>query len=152
MKIRELKNEDIKDFKELFECSYIHETKFDILLDNKVAGYAERELKNLIKDRKLKILVASHKRKIVGFIIGLIEEKPYCYSIQNIGYIWDFFVLLDFRKRGIGKILFKNMISWFKTNGLKYVEIDVNYQNKDSISIWKKLGFKERRINMIKEI
>jgi ribosomal protein S18 acetylase RimI-like enzyme len=152
MEIMELKNEDIEDFKELFECSYSHGTKFDVLLVKNVTGYAEKELRSLIKDRKAKILVVSHQKKILGFIVGIIEKKPYCFSIRNVGYIWDFFVSPDFRKRGIGRKLFESMMSWFKINGLKYTEIDVDYQNKDGICIWKKFGFKGRRINMIRKI
>jgi len=114
----------------------------------------ENQIKNwlrkffLKKRRNRKILLAKAKGKIVGFFIGSIHKAhPYCKE-EKIGEISVAFIDEKFRRQGIGKMLFDEMIKWFKDRKIKLVEVLVASKNKIGVSAWKKYGFKEMKKTM----
>jgi len=90
-----------------------------------------------------KFLVAKVGKQVVGLMSGRIEKaKPYCRE-PKIGKISQACVTEKYRRKGIGRMLFKKMLEWFKEKKIKFVEVSVDSRNKIGISAWKKFGFFE---------
>ena len=93
-------------------------------------------------------LVAEYSNNIVGFIQGfpITDEE---WLINAIG------VLSDYRRKGIGRKLVKELISCLRRRGWKKVVLYVESDNIPAIRFYKKLGFKEvkrRKICMLLNI
>jgi ribosomal protein S18 acetylase RimI-like enzyme len=57
-------------------------------------------------------------------------------------YIWDLFVLKEYRKKGVGTALLNDAIAYLKSTGVEKVGLLVNYWNEDAKRLFEKLGFK----------
>jgi len=97
----------------------------------------------IIKKRNAKILVAEIDNQIVGCFIGTIEKAKPSVVPKKIGRISGAFVKEKYRKCGIGKRMFNELIRWFMKNKIKHIEISVHSKNKIAIKVWQKFGFKE---------
>jgi ribosomal protein S18 acetylase RimI-like enzyme len=102
----------------------------------------------LKKRRNRKILVAKVDGKAAGFFLGSIHNSyPFCKE-EKIGEISIAFIDEKFRGQGIGKMLFDEMIKWFKERKMKFVEVTADSRNNIGISAWRKYGFREIRKTM----
>jgi len=100
-------------------------------------------ISEIIRKRNIKILVAETDNKIVGYFIGTIEKaKPFT-APKKIGRISEVFVEEEFRKSGIGRMMFDELIRWFNKNKIKHIELSVDSRNEIGIKAWQKFGFKE---------
>lgn len=63
--------------------------------------------------------------------------------LEEHGAIYDMFVTLEHRKKGIGNKLWQKSLNWFKTIGLERVELNIVPANPESSSFWKKQGFQD---------
>ncbi|MFX1394259.1 MAG: GNAT family N-acetyltransferase [Promethearchaeota archaeon] len=96
-------------------------------------------------------LIALHKHKVIGHISSLPRLEDLLEHIVNIGYL----VHPDYRKKGVASILMENLIfSAKRTDGIKIMVAEVAADNKGSINLLKKYGFKEfgRLIKAFKKI
>ncbi|MBU2562183.1 MAG: GNAT family N-acetyltransferase [Nanoarchaeota archaeon] len=86
----------------------------------------------------------------VTFFLVYFRKIPIGYSkltikkvnAKMIGHIGAEFVLEEFRKRGIGKRLVKEMCYLIKKKKIKKISVEVYKKNKLSIKFHKKMGFK----------
>ncbi|MGQ9507095.1 MAG: GNAT family N-acetyltransferase [Candidatus Bathycorpusculaceae bacterium] len=60
----------------------------------------------------------------------------------NSAYIWDLYVLKEYRNMGIGTALIKNTLVYLKSLGFNKVGLLVNYWNENARKLFEKLGFK----------
>jgi ribosomal protein S18 acetylase RimI-like enzyme len=95
------------------------------------------------KDRK--ILVALEDKKVIGCsIAGIKTLEPHAIkSPKKIGKIGGTFVLKEYRRKGVGKQMLKELLKWFKAKKIKHIELSVDARNKIGIKAWKKFGFFE---------
>lgn len=104
----------------------------------------KRVLKILEKKRKnSKFLIAKIKNRIIGFMVTGIHKPPaYCRE-EKIGEIYQAYIAKKYRKKGIGKLLFEELLKWFRKRKIKFVEVSVDSRNKIGIAAWKKYDFFE---------
>ena len=57
------------------------------------------------------------------------------------GYITQFLVTQNYRKRGVGKLLMDYINDWFTARGLEKVLLNVNIDNESGNRFWKSQGF-----------
>jgi ribosomal protein S18 acetylase RimI-like enzyme len=144
-----------KDLKELLELTlkstlYHHDLDKKFIKPHKLkrGSYKElkkNELKTLkedLKNPKNKIFIAIIEDKIIGFI-NISFPKKNANIKSKRGEIDDFFILEDYRKKGIGKILFKKTLTLFKSKGIKLISLNVNSNNFATLKFYEKIGFKE---------
>lgn len=109
-------------------------------------------LTKLFRNKNYKFFVAEEDSRIVGMCFGCIEKREPVYFNKRIGYIWHIFVENDLRGKGIGKRLYEAMVNWFKSKGIKAVEVEIIPQNPLSRRFFERLGFREIMRRVIKEI
>ena len=118
------------------------EKNFEMVLDN-------------VSKNKGKILLYEHKGKIVGLIIGIInneEENTFDFEAPKRGKITDLVVSKNTRNNGIGSILLKTMENYLKSVGCKDILLDVFRYNEKAFSFYEKNGYHTRLIEMTKKL
>jgi PhnO protein len=59
----------------------------------------------------------------------------------KVGEIQEFFVDPLYRNRGIGKLLFQEIIKFSRTNGIMFIEVTSNKVRTENIMVYSQLGF-----------
>lgn len=96
------------------------------------------------------VFIAEENKKAVGFLEGTIK-KPELTS-NRIGFISEIFVTRKYRGMGISSKLKDKAIYFFKKNGVKFGEIHVNVHNREAHNIYRKWGFFEDGIRLLKKL
>ena len=91
-------------------------------------------------DGKL-LLVAESNDKLMGYAVGVIQERSSIFEITENGYINDVFVAEEYRERGIAKKFLKELKQWFESKNIKYVELTVHAKNSIGKKTWAHFGF-----------
>lgn len=99
------------------------------------------------------LLVAELNREIIGYINGRIfkwkwsNTKPF-----DVGKVGDLAVLKKYRRNGIGKKLMEEFENVLKSRKIKFVELNVTSGNEIAYSLYKKRGYKNYTLTMLKKI
>lgn len=109
-------------------------------------GY--EELRKKLKKKDCQFLIAEDQRKPVAFIEGCIKKSTPLYKYPRRGEIGPTFVKKEYREKNIGKKLAKEILSWFKSKNIKWIQLTTHAKNINSLNFWKKIGFKEYSIRM----
>lgn len=107
-------------------------------------GYEDPRKK--LKRKNCQFLIAEDKGKAIGFIEGCIKKLPPFYQYPIRGEIGPTFLKKEYRKRGVGKELAKEMLNWFKSKNIKWIQLTTHTNNISSLRFWKKIGFKDYSI------
>ena len=110
------------------------------LLGTKRRGYWEARLESL-ETSGVPSLIAEVDRKVIGFILG--RASGWEYGIpENVAWIDTLGVIKEYQKRGIARILFKEMFNMFKKVGVDTIYVFVNWKDWDLLQFFDKMGFK----------
>jgi ribosomal protein S18 acetylase RimI-like enzyme len=85
--------------------------------------------------------VASIQEEIIGFAHGSIRLTPDYLGSKKVGVITHIYIDAEYRGRGVGERLVKELESWFKDKDVHSVELQVLAGNKRGIAFWEKLGY-----------
>ena len=119
----------------------LHEKYANIKLRKDAKNRMGNFLKKKIKNRNFKALIAEENNIAIGCIHGWVENSYFTYKPYKIGHAGTIFVKKEFRGKGIGKLLMKELIKWFKKNNIKKVSLCVHTKNKKAIKLYERLGF-----------
>lgn len=108
--------------------------------------------KMVIRSRNETLFIALDNGKIVGYVLGVLEQRPPVFKIKKVGNIYNLFVLDKYRRQRIGKRLLQYILKWFKSKKVKYAKIDVDWKNELGKKVWEKYGFKKYNLSMMKKI
>lgn len=90
-------------------------------------------------------LIAAEEDKLMGWnLIGPSKDQ---FSDQSIGFIYELYVIQEFRGKGISKLLMKNAIEHLQSKGYPEIRLGVFAENH-AIQLYKQMGFSERNITM----
>lgn len=91
-----------------------------------------------------------------GCIAGVIQKQPaedlLHYLPSKTGEILELFVQPEYRGKNIGALLVNTIEKYFQNSGCDILKTRVFAPNKSGFQFYKKLGFKERGISLIKEV
>ncbi len=135
--IRKARKSDSKEVIKLHRALGKHEHKLDKLV---IPTYLCEPVKT-VTGRNVAVFVAEDDGEIVGFAAGSVKRESS--FREKIGHYNDCYVRKDYPRNGISKKLTKEMLKWFKSKGVKYVELFVSSKNKVGIKTWSSFGFKE---------
>ena len=106
------------------------------------------DFKVMGKGKKVMLSKYTNDNQMVGFLWLKIIFDPYkdC-EFCDLHYIH---IALTHRRQGIGKRLMRLADSWVKKNGVKEVRLGTHINNSRAIGLYKKCGYKIKRVLMEK--
>jgi len=157
MKIRKATLDDLKEIDLIYVEGCIDEVRIQHPEKSKesiknVMKKAEKERlrfsrKNLKNPLNL-LLVAEINNKIVGFTEASVKKVD-----QKLEGFWEkAYIKKEFRRRGVGKSLGKEIFKWLKKKKAKSVEAGLFIKNKRSRALCRFFGLKLVAIKMFKEL
>ncbi|CDO03841.1 acetyltransferase [Oceanobacillus picturae] len=90
-------------------------------------------------------LIATENNVITGWV--LIGGSKDQFSDKALGFIYELFVLEEYRGKGISKQLIKTGVEQLKQEGYSEIRLSV-FDGNPAIKIYESLGFKNRTITM----
>jgi GNAT superfamily N-acetyltransferase len=112
------------------------------MMDN-IRSSLEQYLRENMAEENTKVFVALDKGKAVGYSVAQIRKTQPPWRREKEGYIEAMAVTAKYRRKGVGSLLFKTIIDWFKAEKLDMVELTVSSKNKVGYPFWKKQGFRD---------
>lgn len=104
------------------------------------------------------VFVAAEKRKIVGFIQGVIvrHDNDVMHSLthhpETEGWIGLFFTDPDQRGKGVGKALLNKMQEYFASKNCQSIRLKVASNNELAMNVYAEYGFTPRDLEMVMHI
>jgi len=122
-RVREIREEDLNEVYEIEKLSFKEPyPKALLLLYSKIC-------------KGTFLVIENGFGEIRGYIIGLIRWNI-------LGHIISLAVHPEHRRKGYAKLLIKELLRRFETNGVKVVRLEVRVSNKPAINLYSKMGFK----------
>lgn len=123
--------------------SVIKEGPFTLYESDEYKSTAKSEARRILRFKKAEgkiYIVAEFKKEIAGFISF---DNWDTRRTSHTG-LFSVFLKKKWRGAGIGKLLIQSLISWGENNSLnKKLSLAVFSTNKNAITLYKKLGFKQ---------
>lgn len=153
----DVKRVTIDDFDKVLEIkleSKEEERKFNPALRpvKKVIRYYKEYLRNDLSNKWRAVFIAVVDKKVVGIIVGKIYRTLKVAGYERRGYMSNLYVKPRYRRRGIGKKLVEKTIDWLKSKDAKAITLEIHNENKVTINLYHKLGFKDFTTKMVKRI
>ncbi len=112
------------------------------------AAYARR-VRDQLHDNYNHILVAEHKKTLIGFTVGMIIDMvPDMFEADTAGFLADIFVERAYRQSGVGRHLVDALSEWFRSRGIQHMEWYVAARNTEGRAFWHKLGGDDVMVRM----
>ena len=149
-------DEDVKDLLvELQEYIVsIDKEKYNIITEDYREEYFKKTIEE-VKKCKGKILLYRENEKIVGLVVGLINNDEifeYDFKAPKRGRITELVVSRNYKGKGYGKILLNSMEEYLINCGCKDVLLEVFEYNENATKFYEKNGYHTRLIDMTKKI
>lgn len=134
-----IKKASLKDLETILRFQLLlekYESKFDksIKINSKVKERFRTNTKKAMKNKNVAYFLVYINKRPVGMAEVYIKNRT--------GILSSSYVLAGYRGKGIGKALFNARKAWLKSKGIKRLQIKVYKENKNTIRIWNKLGYK----------
>ncbi|HLH86451.1 MAG TPA: GNAT family N-acetyltransferase [Thermoplasmataceae archaeon] len=145
IEIREIQDSDIKTLTDLILRQKRLNEEFDSNFE--VSGNWESDavhhLKSVVSDRNENVaLVATSSGKSVGIIIVNLRRRRF-YKPESEGRITDFYIMPEFRRSGVGRMLYDKAVSELKKRSVELITAEFPTLNLIALNFYKKLGFRE---------
>jgi len=153
MNIREATKEDVPQILPVWrELMDFHAERDEVYMIREGAEetFSKYLCENIEKDDSC-IFVAQNNHDIVGYCQCKVVESPPVLVIEKYGNVEGMAVLEKYRRSGVGRLLVKQAMQWFKAKGLERVEVRVSVVNEISIKFWRKVGFEAYLETMFKQ-
>ena len=160
MLIREFKNNDIEQIKDLLDELQEYVIEIDKFNLNIISSkYRDKYFDYMLEDcntQQGKIFVAEEDNQIVGFIAGFVqtydERDKLDYTCPKKGIVAELIVNKTSRSKGAGNLLLNKMEDYFKSSNCEYVQIDVFAYNNIAKNFYYKNNYEERMLTLFKKL
>ena len=105
-----------------------------------------------MKSENSLVLVALDAEKLVGYSYSLLQEPSNLLKRKKFGYVHDFFITADYRRRDIGEKMYDEILKWFHSKDIDRVELQVIVKNQMAHSFWRKHGYMDFQITLYRQI
>ena len=95
--------------------------------------------------------VAEAGGRVVGFVSGYIVMRNPQLVVDRVGKVDNIFVDDEFRGKGIGTQLLEQLFAYIKSQNVVYIELSCDFANDRALELYKRLGFKEQKVFMVRE-
>ncbi len=131
----------------------IDKEKYNILTENYREEYFKKTMSE-IKKYNGKILLYKEETKIVGLVVGIINNEKtseYDFKAPKRGRITELIVSKHCREKGYGKTLLNAMENNLASEGCEDILLGVFGYNEKAIEFYQKNGYETRMIDMLKK-
>jgi len=101
----------------------------------------KQRVQNELSINNSHVLIAEVNGEIIGSAHGEITRRT-DYTPKTVGSMSTVYVVREFRKRGVGALLVKQLCELFDVEGVEDVTLRYIIGNKEAEAFWRKLGFK----------
>jgi len=120
--------------------------------DSTIPLFINEYLRPAIEAENSLVLVAIDEGKVIGYSYSLISDPSNLVKRGKYGNIHDLFITASHRRKGIGEMMFVEIMKWFQSNNIDRVELDVITQNQIASSFWEKHGFTNFKSTLYRNI
>ncbi len=146
--IRELVKEDLnKVFFDLYYEGFVfhYNQRPDIFKKRSIKELKEYVFEQL--EKGLKIIGFYNDKELIGYLAYEIKEKA-----TKCLWIDEFIITKKERGKGYGSLLMQEVKKISEKEKVKRIELNVYSFNENAIKLYKKLGYKEQRLILEKEV
>jgi ribosomal protein S18 acetylase RimI-like enzyme len=104
------------------------------------------------QDPRSVFLVAEREGRLIGFLLGAVEEEIPIYRIKEFGFIHDIWVEEEYRHEGIARQMVMLAIERFKSIGVPQIRLDTAAVNDSARKLFTSCGFRVSTIEMLLEL
>jgi len=151
--IRPARKEDLDAITQLIVRLKRLNAEFDPLLEvaPEIVELSRKYVENALESPSSVVLVAVEGDKIVGVFKGDVEDRIF-YKPRYAGVIREFYVLPEYRRKGIGKRLMMEGIELLRKKGAELIMASFPALNEIAVNFYKKMNFRPIEYLFAKEI
>ncbi|MBU0586130.1 GNAT family N-acetyltransferase [Candidatus Micrarchaeota archaeon] len=112
----------------------------------------EKFLLKRMRSPKASVFIAEADGKFAGMVHCAINKVSRVLLTDKEGYVDTLFVDKKYRKKGIGLLLMKTALAWFKKKKMKICSLTVNVKNPGARNLYEKAGFRITILKMHKKL
>jgi ribosomal protein S18 acetylase RimI-like enzyme len=106
-------------------------------------NYLSQTALRWLRDRDTALLVADAGGGVVGFALGSVVDVVLGLRASTHGHVAHLCTTGEWRRRGVGRLLFSSLRSWFVRRGMSSIHAYVSHYSPVSQRFWRALGFGE---------
>lgn len=106
--------------------------EIDNLTDEGIKGYFSLWL----NDKNYASYIAYDDEHIIGYINVYITTQPDFWKIKRLGDVSGFMVDMNYRRTGVGKLLFDHALEFFKEQNVHYYTLYTSVENQSAIKFY----------------
>ncbi len=115
--------------------------------------YTALRLEKIEKENGV-ILLAEDNAVVVGMVVGVMDEQDRVSVLEEgerkYARVIDLYVQEQYRNKGVGKQLIQAVENYFKEKGVAVLTIGVLAPNTHAYEFYKRSGYRDRAIDLIK--
>jgi len=129
----------------------VHERSLDsnIKRRGRIRYFTQADIKKLILSKKSVILIAESDEPLGCGSAKIRKNRASWSRYKYQGSIEMMFVKKEYRKKGVGRKIIKELLNWFKKQKVKDIRLQVYYNNVSAVRFYRKSGFKDYIFEMI---
>jgi ribosomal-protein-alanine N-acetyltransferase len=101
-------------------------------------AYSRAELRQILRSASGCAVLAEAAGGVAGFAAGYV-------SARGAGHVVTLDVAPGFRRKGIGRALFSDLLARFERSGAQEIRLEVEVENKPAIAFYEAFGFRSGR-------
>ncbi|MCS7094969.1 MAG: GNAT family N-acetyltransferase [Thaumarchaeota archaeon] len=128
--------------------------EFDPMLStsSEIRSAAHKYLSEALSDPKSLVLVAEdHRGKMLAFLKADLIERVF-YSPEGEGVIREFYVLPEYRRKGLGKLMIDAAVKELVEMGAGIITAEFPSQHKIAVTFYESIGFRPLFSKYAKEL
>ncbi len=127
--------------------------EFDPMLTvtNEIEEVARKYASEALRDQNSLVLVCEEGGRVVGFLKADVIDRLF-YEPRREGVIREFYLLPEFRRRGIGRTMIEKAFEELRSMGAGIITAEFPSQHKIAVSFYENLGFRPIISKYAKEV
>lgn len=121
------------------DFEFIYNSLCDLEKEILVKTIFEKIFNENIDNSNYLYLIAENEYEKVGFIT--FHTQGLLHHCGIVGEIQEFYIISNYRNKGIGRQLMEKVMSYANQNRLKSIEVTTNRKRIENIAIYENLGF-----------